>query len=186
MHTTCSAISSSLIWSPEQYLVGKNHEDPHYAIFPSPLLLSPSRATVSRFRPRWKNVLASPGRADWLKIFIHWIRLAVSQQQSDLGLVWMDSFVQLTNTDTTEKYKHINNTDGSRAPFWTIRHWEFVPASRLVSTSFSSCQHSLFLRIKYPTQHSGLKYPQPVFIRNCERPSFTPKQALIWLIYLNL
>jgi len=55
-----------LIRSSEQYMVGKHHEDPHYAIFHSLLLLSPSRATVSRFRPRWKNVLAFPGRADWL------------------------------------------------------------------------------------------------------------------------
>ena len=169
--------AKGLILLPEQYLVGKNHEDPHYAIFPSLLLLCPSTATASRFRPRWKHVLASPGRADWLKIYTlnqtDWLSVA-----EWLGLGLKGSFVQWTNTEATEKYKYINNTVRSWAPFWTVGHRKFVPSSRLV-------RHCLFLRFKYPTQHPGIKYPQPMFIRYCERQIFAPKQAEIQLIYLN-
>jgi hypothetical protein len=47
----------------------------------------------------------------------------------------MGSFVQLTYTETTEKYKYINNIVRFWAPFWTIGHWKFVPTSHLVGTA---------------------------------------------------
>jgi hypothetical protein len=38
--------------------------------------------------------------------------------------------------------------------------------------------HLIPLRLKYSPQHPILKYPQPTFLPQCERPSFTPIQNI--------
>jgi hypothetical protein len=37
-------------------------------------------------------------------------------------------------------------------------------------------RHLIPLRSKYPPQHPVLKHPQPMFLPQCQRPSFTPIQ----------
>ena len=47
---------------------------------------------------------------------------------------------------------------------------------RSLSSSLCSFLHLVTLRPKYSPQHSILKHPQSMFLRLCERPSFTPIQ----------
>jgi hypothetical protein len=50
---------------------------------------------------------------------------------------------------------------------------------RSLSSSLCSLLHSHYLiphRTKYPPQYPILEHPQPMFLPQCERPSFTPTQ----------
>jgi hypothetical protein len=50
---------------------------------------------------------------------------------------------------------------------------------RSLSSSLCSLLHSCYLiplRPKYPPQHPILEHPQPMFLPQCDRPSFTPTQ----------
>jgi len=62
-----------------------------------------------------------------------------------------------------------------------------------ISSSICSFLHSLCylvpLRPKYSPQHPFLKHPQPTFLPQCERPSFTPIQnnrQVYSSVYINL
>jgi hypothetical protein len=42
---------------------------------------------------------------------------------------------------------------------------------------FSTPMYLAYLRPKYTPQHPILKHPQPTFLSQCQRPSFTPIQT---------
>ena len=81
-----------------------------------------------------------------------------------------------------------------RIPFFLISHQNNIWWVQIIKFPFMMWSsplpcHLIPLRPKYPPQHSILEHPQPVFLPQCELPSFTPIQNNVHnysSAYLNL
>jgi hypothetical protein len=94
-------------------------------------------------------------------------------------------FLSLIRTTSTW-FGYVNNAEAHyRHPesnILHVTHWTIRPSHRRVPNDMSSGPYqplkSLFIITNKPkySQHSILKDPQPAFLRQCQRPSFTPTQ----------